>query len=343
MQTFDQAVPPLSQILAGGEVPQQQQPQSPGIVQGARNWFQANPQMATMVLGTMMAAAQGHDIGNAVATGAKMSLAQQAELKQKEEEERLRQEKNSREDQQNQRKWGVEEQRLELDKQRVAQQGKVSDSQIGYYGAQTKELERKSAESKRNEDVQRRTLESRLSAITEQIETSRDSRRTAALQREKLRIENQIKRDYGSLEAETEITGKQLQNQYRVGQVEGQTLQNQEQLMKNASLDRDLRETADMTPEQRASLGKGGGKAPKTELDRLTEFMTKNGELYLDGNGNFDFEGMMKGYQQLKMAADPQAAAANQANRQAQFDAAFAAAKPGSIFNFEGKTYRKPK
>lgn len=355
MTQFDEAVPSLGELLAGPG--QQQAPnyaapepqQQGGFLGGAKSWLNNNPAMGMMLLGTMMAAARGHDLGNAVAEGAKFGLNAQVGKGQFETQEAERKRKQELEDKrlgfEEQRaanegkRLGFEEQRLGLEQQRVTQAGKTAQSQNEYYGAQTEEIRRKGREAEATAPLNRQRIEKQLAAIDEQIANSRDSRKTSALQRKRLAIQTQLDEEFGAMEREADITGKQLGNQ-------GKVLANQKGEAEVARAAIDMADWTRMTGEQRAAALYGnGGKAPKTPSERLQAFIASAGDNYADlATGELDMPRLLKDFQEIEAYGTPQqgaAAAAEVAAQQQQIAAARAAVKPGEIYTVNGKSYRR--
>lgn len=327
MATFDEAVPSLGELLAGQQqAPQYAQPQQQdgGVLGGARNWLQSNPEMGMMLLGTMMAAARGHNMGNAVAEGAKFSLNAQIGKGQYEQQEKDKALKQANEDK-----------RMALEERKTAAQEQTSASQNKYYGAQTEEVLRSSEEKKRNEGLGRQKLETQLKQYDEAIATSKDARKTAELQRRRLAVQTQLEETYGSMEREAAITGQQLDNEGKVSR----NLKSEADVARAAI---DMADWTKMTAEERthALYAKGAGKTPATASERLQNFVQRAGANYTDVNGKMNMKQLMKDWEDIEAYGTPKADATAQ-DRQAKFNAAKAATRVGGIFTFEGKTYRR--
>lgn len=325
MNTFDEAVPNLSELLAGQPVAPnyQQQPQEDsGVLGGARNWLQSNPAMSAMLLGTMMAAARGHNLGNAVSEGARFSLGAQMD-------QRERQEKDA----ERTRSQQMEDKKLGLEERRVAAQEKTANSTNEYYGAQTAETKRKTSESAKNEGLNRQRLEKQLAQIDEEIANSKDARKTSALQRKRAALQLKLDEEYAPEERGAQVTGMQLDNQGKVLRNEGAEA---EAGMKKLNAD----EWAKAKPEERwaASYGKGT-KAPATAKERFQQYIKNNGDLYVDMQGKLDFPRMQKDFEETEMYGDTAAQEAKAGEQRARIEAARNAVKPGQTYTVDGKTY----
>jgi hypothetical protein len=350
METFDQVVPGLAQLL-GGPKPEQQepgmadivQPQGPGLLERGQSAVQANPMLSQIALHTMLALAQGHNLGGAIANGGRAALMMQAQQKLDQEN----QAKITREQGNKDREYGMQEKRLGLEEkrtgyeeqrlgnetkrlgfeaQRVANDTKNTESVVANRAVQTKKTEQEVDQNSQTFGLKKDQLRAEIARIQEQIASSKDQTKTRALQRQL----DGVKLKYADADISSQIEARQVSST-------GKALDNEAQGLKN-----DAFRSAPPEAQQAGATGVKGGKAPKSTSERFADFVRYNGDFYLDEKtGRPDMARMEADfYRQESVGGAQKPAAGNDV--QAQFDAAFNAAKSGEVFRVNGKIYRKP-
>lgn len=352
MSTYQEPEQGLANVLAPQEAAAAPAPaQGPGLLEQGKGFLTQNPQMGSVLLHTMLSLAQGHNLGSAIANGGRAALLMQAQGK----EDQLRQEKIAREQQQQTtenelkgRQIGAQERTaaaserradstdayhqgmLQNDRARIAQTAPESAARTGYIGAQTKALEQKTTQDADKFGLEKEQLSAQISHLKEQIASSKDITETRKLQRQL----DQVKLKYADASHAADVTAKDLQNS-------GQAIENEGKTLKNMAF-----RNAPPEAQQAAATGVGKtGAATKTSSDKFQEYLTKNMDKYADfKTDTVDMARARKDFAAIEAYGKPgsQPAPAPGGTPQEQFDALFNAAKPGDVFTFQGKIYRKP-
>lgn len=338
MNLFDQAVPSLGALLAGnGGEQQPQQPaqapaQTPGLMDGARNWLQSNPAMTSMLLGTMMAAARGHDFGNSVAEGARFSLTNQAEMEQRRRQDEEKAQARADKD----REFGLKE-------RQVTGQERMQNSQIA-------ENEQQMAERAELRPFNVEKAKKSLAQIDAEIARTTSATKREALLQKKAELEIRLEEQFGADERRAGIAARRASAGASAAAAEASRASaaaNRERATGEALDNRmkaaDVADWENTLPEERKQLRFGSkGKAPKTEQEQFMDFLAKNGDVYSGPNGDsMDWQKALQDFKAIKTKTDPVANAASIKERQARFDAAKNSVPVGGLFTFEGKSWRR--
>lgn len=355
MQDFDSAVPGLGELINGnkgqqaqgaqGAAPQQENPLG-SILQ--------RPETKQMLMHTFMAMAQGHDFGGAVANGARgvlLSKAQQKQDAEKQAELDRQQQQQNFENEVTEKKVGFEGQRVGYEGQRVGLEGKrvaqgderirQGDEQIELdrvrnthlnklTGVQVAEKQQGMRHAEEIHPALVAQAQTKIAQLQEQIASSRDSRKTAALTRQM----NSIKMKY---------LPKQLQQDLDEGFQRRQKLEAETgTAIAEGNIARQKANVWNNLPEDElkgAVLGKEKGKTPQEDY---RDFLADHGDMFdlATPEGQEQARQAYVATQEAPLSSAAEAQGMQQ--RQKEYDEAFNSVKPGEYFNFRGKLIKRP-
>lgn len=320
-------------------------PGAPSMFEKGQNFAKQNPMAAQMLLHTFMRMAQGggrsfgDTLGKGVAAGAAGGLMHLAQGKQDEEKkaaQQRQQEKEKKDWELRERGVAVNEGQLGIQEQEAAVRAGDAPSNRRLKNAQANKYEIEAGQDAQAGPLKLQQIQAQIAAVQQGLVTSRDALKTAqlgrqltALQLQEKGIKISLDKQYGASERGAAITGAQLQNQGRS--------------LDNMGKEQELADEGTLTPEQRLARTAKGNTAAKpavSEEDKFLAFTQRNADMFVDDKGNFVPAKAREAW--TKLRTTPEQATAQKTNLQEQYNAAFAAAKSGATFSFNGKLYKKP-
>lgn len=318
--------------------------QEPGIMDRARNWATTNPVQAQALMQGFAALASGRTRGGFLQQmGQAAGVANQTMVEQNSANAEQQRAQAVRDRDFNLRQEDSQDQRANraadnsrADKQLTMQGEQWADQRLTSEEARATSREKR-GEAKELNPLKLKEARLRLAELQEKINAAPDERTARKLKLDLARLEFQNYEKFGSANAQAEADKARYGAQAAASKADQEELQ-----LEQAELSAD--EIAKLSPEERKNLRLGikppPPKIPKTGAEIADSLLLKQPDQFYDQNGNIKYKELTAAVKAVQNAG---AAPPPADDQQAGFDAALAQAKPGATFQYNGRTFRKPK
>lgn len=342
MNLFDQNVPGLADLLSGQGAPAEQptpvqgmadvvqQPQVPAPQPEAapeKQGMFSSPEVRNMLMYGLMGLAKTGDIGTAMQSAVIAGAGtrhEQERLRKEGEDRELARRKQEQDMALRSEEMGLRREDMGLRKEELGMRRENSASEREYRAAQTAKTKSETSREDDTHELKKLGLLKKLEIFDEQIAASKDSRKTAELQRKRLEIQNRLDEidvQYAPREKDAAVRGREISNEggqlANAGKIldnRGQEIQNEGRQMDNAIKGQEYEKNAKVleayrnAPEvevRRALLGLKGT-AAKSEENELLQFAKDHAEEFTTKDG-LDTDGLIRTFNKLKNGGlDPQ-------------------------------------
>lgn len=351
MNLFDQNVPGLAALLQGQGAPAEQPtpvqgmadivqpaqapaaapaqaapeaatatPEPPAEEKSAKGLF-SSPEVRNMLMYGLMGFAKSGDIGTAMQSAVIAGAGtrhEQERLRKETEDRELAKRKTEQDMALRQEEMGLRKEDMGLRREELGMKRENYASERDYRAAQAAKTR---SETTREEDLHATTkagLQGKIDFIKEQIATSKDARKTEALKRRQMTLENSLREfdvEYAPRVKEAQARGLEIGNEgAQIGNAgkitanRGAEIKNEGAQIENAKSAQEYEKNAmaleayRSAPESQRRMALMGlkGTAAKSEEGEFLKFVKDHQDQYYDQDGNLDLPRVTKDYNQLK-------------------------------------------